>query len=174
MGSNQPGENVKAADSYAQSAFFCQSALLTPMRYYSVGCGSLSHDDASRLTCIAPNAGHSPNVAHGMTNPCLSKSAVVCIYGIISPMPARDILHKIVKEALSKDGLDITHDPFTVSFGTRTVYVDSPLRDLAPTLESAPPLLGSNDASYPPSPAADQKPSSPDPTTTGQTGDVFR
>jgi len=39
-------------------------------------------------------------------------------------MPARDILHDIVKEALIKDGWIITHDPFTVSFGIRTVYVD--------------------------------------------------
>ncbi len=39
-------------------------------------------------------------------------------------MPARDILHDIVKEALIKDEWIITHDPFTVSFGIRTVYVD--------------------------------------------------
>ncbi|MFN8496070.1 MAG: element excision factor XisH family protein [Caldilineaceae bacterium] len=39
-------------------------------------------------------------------------------------MPARDILHDIVKAALTKEGWLITHDPFTISFGIRTVYVD--------------------------------------------------
>jgi hypothetical protein len=39
-------------------------------------------------------------------------------------MPARDILHDIVKEALIKDGWVITHDPFLVAFGIRKVYVD--------------------------------------------------
>jgi len=39
-------------------------------------------------------------------------------------MPARDILHDIVKEALIKDGWIITHDPFPVAFGIRRVYVD--------------------------------------------------
>jgi len=59
-----------------------------------------------------------------VTNPFLSKSVVVSTYAIISAMPARDILRDIVKEALIKDGWIITHDPFTVSFGIRTVYVD--------------------------------------------------
>jgi len=39
-------------------------------------------------------------------------------------MPARDLLHDIVKKALIKEGWDITHDPFTFSFGGRRVYVD--------------------------------------------------
>ena len=34
-------------------------------------------------------------------------------------MPARDYLHNIVKNALIKDGWIITHDPFTIVFGTR-------------------------------------------------------
>ena len=37
-------------------------------------------------------------------------------------MPARDYLHNIVKNALIKDGWIITHDPFTIVFGTRRVY----------------------------------------------------
>ena len=39
-------------------------------------------------------------------------------------MPARDYLHNIVKNALIKDGWIITHDPFTIVFGTRRVYAD--------------------------------------------------
>src|SRR4051812_36633724 len=39
-------------------------------------------------------------------------------------MPARDILHDIVKEALIKDGWSITHDPFVIPFGRRKVYAD--------------------------------------------------
>jgi predicted RNA binding protein YcfA (HicA-like mRNA interferase family) len=39
-------------------------------------------------------------------------------------MPARDFLHNIVKNALIKDGWTITHDPFTIVFGTRRVYAD--------------------------------------------------
>lgn len=39
-------------------------------------------------------------------------------------MPARDYLHQIVKDALIQDGWTITHDPFTVAFGSRRIYVD--------------------------------------------------
>ncbi len=39
-------------------------------------------------------------------------------------MPARDLLHQTVKKALIKDGWKITHDPFTIAFGIRRVYVD--------------------------------------------------
>jgi hypothetical protein len=39
-------------------------------------------------------------------------------------MPARDILHDVVKEALIKEGWTITNDPFLVAFGIRKVYVD--------------------------------------------------
>jgi hypothetical protein len=39
-------------------------------------------------------------------------------------MPARDIYHGTVKNALIKDGWTITHDPYTLSFGQRNVFVD--------------------------------------------------
>ncbi len=39
-------------------------------------------------------------------------------------MPARDVYHEAVKRALIKDGWTITHDPYTLSFGQRDVYVD--------------------------------------------------
>jgi hypothetical protein len=39
-------------------------------------------------------------------------------------MPARDIYHTQVKNALVKDGWTITHDPYVLSFGQRGVYVD--------------------------------------------------
>ncbi|MBC8078109.1 MAG: hypothetical protein H7Y32_18675, partial [Chloroflexales bacterium] len=39
-------------------------------------------------------------------------------------MPARDVYHDAVKAALIKDGWTITHDPYTIAFGQRAVFVD--------------------------------------------------
>ena len=39
-------------------------------------------------------------------------------------MPARDVYHDAVKAALIKDGWTITHDPYTMAFGQRAVFVD--------------------------------------------------
>ncbi len=39
-------------------------------------------------------------------------------------MPARDIYHDSVKNALIKDGWTITHDPYTMTFGQTGVYAD--------------------------------------------------
>lgn len=39
-------------------------------------------------------------------------------------MPAKDIIHDIVKDALIKDGWQITHDPFHVKVGEIGVYID--------------------------------------------------
>jgi hypothetical protein len=39
-------------------------------------------------------------------------------------MPARDIYHDNVKNALVKDGWTITHDPYTITFGQKDVFVD--------------------------------------------------
>lgn len=39
-------------------------------------------------------------------------------------MPARDIYHDQVKTALINDGWTITHDPYTIAFGQRNVFVD--------------------------------------------------
>ncbi len=39
-------------------------------------------------------------------------------------MPARDIYHNNVKNALIKDGWTITHDPLRLSFGGKDMYVD--------------------------------------------------
>ncbi len=39
-------------------------------------------------------------------------------------MPARDVLHQVVKDALIRDGWIITDDPLTIAFGARRVYVD--------------------------------------------------
>jgi hypothetical protein len=39
-------------------------------------------------------------------------------------MPARDIYHAVVRNALIKDGWTITHDPYTLTFGPTDVYVD--------------------------------------------------
>lgn len=39
-------------------------------------------------------------------------------------MPARDVYHAAVKAALIKDGWTITHDPYTMAFGQRAVFVD--------------------------------------------------
>jgi hypothetical protein len=39
-------------------------------------------------------------------------------------MPARDVYHHSLKSALIKDGWTITHDPYTLTFGQRNVFVD--------------------------------------------------
>lgn len=39
-------------------------------------------------------------------------------------MPARDIYHNSVKNALIKDGWTITHDPLRLSLGSKDMYVD--------------------------------------------------
>jgi len=39
-------------------------------------------------------------------------------------MPAKDIYHETVKNALLKDGWMITHDPLVLRWGTTDVYVD--------------------------------------------------
>jgi len=39
-------------------------------------------------------------------------------------MPARDIYHGCVKNALAKEGWTITHDPLRLSAGTKDMYVD--------------------------------------------------
>jgi hypothetical protein len=39
-------------------------------------------------------------------------------------MPAKDIYHNAVKNALIKDGWTITHDPYTLTFGQKDVFVD--------------------------------------------------
>ena len=39
-------------------------------------------------------------------------------------MPARDIYHDCVRNALIKDGWTITHDPLRLSWGNKDMYVD--------------------------------------------------
>ncbi len=39
-------------------------------------------------------------------------------------MPAKDIYHDTVKNALIKDGWTITDDPYRLSIGKRKMYVD--------------------------------------------------
>jgi len=39
-------------------------------------------------------------------------------------MPKKDIYHDVVKTALIKDGWTITHDPFILSVGFRSIYAD--------------------------------------------------
>lgn len=39
-------------------------------------------------------------------------------------MPAHDLYHDTVRNALIKEGWVITHDPFTLSVGLRDVYID--------------------------------------------------
>lgn len=39
-------------------------------------------------------------------------------------MPARDIFHNAVKNALIKDGWTITHDPLRLTWGNKDMYID--------------------------------------------------
>ncbi len=44
-------------------------------------------------------------------------------------MPQRDTLHQVVKEALIKDGWQITDDPYVISYGERFLFVDVGISD---------------------------------------------
>jgi len=39
-------------------------------------------------------------------------------------MPANDIFHDIVKKALIREGWEITHDPFLITYGKTDFYID--------------------------------------------------
>jgi XisH protein len=39
-------------------------------------------------------------------------------------MPPRDTIHNIVKQAIIKDGWQITDDPYVISYGERFLFVD--------------------------------------------------
>ncbi len=39
-------------------------------------------------------------------------------------VPARDSIHETVKEAIIKDGWEITDDPYVISYGERFLFVD--------------------------------------------------
>ncbi len=39
-------------------------------------------------------------------------------------MPRKDTFHEVMKNALIKDGWNITHDPYTLEFNRETLYVD--------------------------------------------------
>lgn len=45
-------------------------------------------------------------------------------------MPARDLYHDNVKNALIKDKWTITHDPLTLKFGKEDLYVDLGARQM--------------------------------------------
>ncbi|MGK7899937.1 MAG: element excision factor XisH family protein [Hormoscilla sp.] len=45
-------------------------------------------------------------------------------------MPAKDIYHKTVKTALTKDGWTITEDPFKLKWGLRELFVDLGVKQL--------------------------------------------
>lgn len=45
-------------------------------------------------------------------------------------MPARDIFHEQVKQALVKDGWKITHDPLHLKWGLKDMYVDLGAQEL--------------------------------------------
>lgn len=39
-------------------------------------------------------------------------------------MPAKDRYHDIVRQALEKEGWDITHDPYTMLIGKAEMHID--------------------------------------------------
>ena len=39
-------------------------------------------------------------------------------------MPAKDIFHQAVRHALEKDGWTITHDPYSLTYGSKRLFVD--------------------------------------------------
>lgn len=43
---------------------------------------------------------------------------------MVKTMPARDVYHNNFRNALIKDGWEITHDPYVITFGAKSVFVD--------------------------------------------------
>lgn len=39
-------------------------------------------------------------------------------------MPPRDTIHPLIKQALSKEGWEITDDPYVISYGERFLFID--------------------------------------------------
>lgn len=39
-------------------------------------------------------------------------------------MPPRDAIHNVVRQALIKEGWEITNDPFVISYGDRFLFID--------------------------------------------------
>jgi hypothetical protein len=39
-------------------------------------------------------------------------------------MPSRDAIHDVVKQALVRDGWQITNDPYVISYGDRFLFID--------------------------------------------------
>ncbi|WP_293131912.1 element excision factor XisH family protein [Okeania sp. SIO3I5] len=39
-------------------------------------------------------------------------------------MSARDSIHNLVKQAIIKDGWEITDDPYVISYGERFLFID--------------------------------------------------
>ncbi|MEG4803916.1 XisH family protein [Microcoleus sp. ARI1-B5] len=46
-------------------------------------------------------------------------------------MPPRDSIHNIVKQAIVKDGWQITNDPYVISYGERFLFVDLAATELS-------------------------------------------
>ncbi|MGK7873063.1 MAG: XisH family protein [Xenococcaceae cyanobacterium] len=44
-------------------------------------------------------------------------------------MPQRDTIHNLVKQAITKDGWEITDDPYVISYGERFLFVDLGARE---------------------------------------------
>ncbi|MDZ8108440.1 MAG: element excision factor XisH family protein [Nostoc sp. DedQUE12a] len=56
-------------------------------------------------------------------------------------MPARDIYHNTVKNALIKDNWIITHDPLTLKFGKKDSYLNLGVRQLLAAQKSEPKII---------------------------------
>ena len=39
-------------------------------------------------------------------------------------MPQRDRIHNVIKQALIKDGWEVTDDPYVISYGERFLFID--------------------------------------------------
>ncbi|HEY9651813.1 MAG TPA: element excision factor XisH family protein, partial [Coleofasciculaceae cyanobacterium] len=39
-------------------------------------------------------------------------------------MPQRDAIHNVIRQALIKEGWEITDDPYVISYGERFLFID--------------------------------------------------
>jgi XisH protein len=63
---------------------------------------------------------------------CYSANDLTPEYGRLEEkMPQRDRIHNVVKQALIKDGWNITDDPYVIEYGKRFLYIDLGITQLA-------------------------------------------
>jgi hypothetical protein len=69
-------------------------------------------------------------------------SIVVLISSWKTLVPQRDSIHEIIKQALIRDGWEITDDPYVIDYGERFLFVDLGATELSPWRQTKGQIIG--------------------------------